>query len=129
MSELVGPKLASDDSTKYAPGARMVPAAIRYLVRLSASSLRYQLPISIEALVVFFSSTQSPGETSEWASSSLIAIECSFKRPESSAPGVPPAYVLAAQLSCLFQLFASVPASKIFREKPSPSVESCQLST
>ena len=62
MSELAGPKLASDDSTRYAPGARIVPALIRYLVRSSLSSLRYQLPISIEDDVVFFSSIQSLGE-------------------------------------------------------------------
>jgi hypothetical protein len=70
----------------------LVPAPIRYLVRSSASSLRYQPPTPIASAVVLCSSIQSEPPPAGFARISLMTTEPgSGTKPLSFEPGEPSA--------------------------------------
>src|SRR6267142_3848824 len=79
---------------------RVVPVAMRYLVRFKPSLERNQPPMSTEALVRFLSSIQSPVGAVELLMASLITT-ASGLIPGSEAPGAPPVRLLGRQRELL----------------------------
>src|ERR1017187_5692353 len=73
---------------------------MRYFLGVLESSVRYQPLISTLVPGGLYNSTESISGGSVWMSSSLMTMG-GMSRPGSSAPGYPPALVLAPQLAPL----------------------------
>src|SRR5207237_8962092 len=100
----------------YPPAGMIVPAGIWYFLRFVATSLRYQLPMSMGAAVAFFSSTQSPPAIPVLLErTSLMTTEPGLM-PSSLAPGPPLTGALgrqpAAVLRTPFAAFGSIAISE-----------------